>query len=267
MKDLFVLLMHLLTTLAKLMGPGGAKAVVADSLLMKQQLLVINRSRQRAPNLSVLDRFLLGFWSLFLSPHHILRAAVIIKPSTLLNLHEALKKRKYRLLFSAQNKGQARTQGPLHLLGQGKCRDYTPSALLLEGRAMEHVEKHGKYVCSRSLCLTRNCGMRPSDTKHRFTSSYDPTSSRKKGFWKKSIRKKGTNLTCSIPTTIFLSETQRLVFPSITARCDITCAVSFYSLFSRSISLSLTSSLRDRELLWSQRTGDSARFSRQGIDA
>ena len=45
MKDLFVLLMHLLTTLAKLMGPGGAKAIVADSLLMKQQLLVINRSR------------------------------------------------------------------------------------------------------------------------------------------------------------------------------------------------------------------------------
>jgi len=65
MKDLSVLLMHLLATLTKLMGPGGAKAIVADSLLMKQQLLVINRSRQRAPNLSALDRFLLGFWSLF----------------------------------------------------------------------------------------------------------------------------------------------------------------------------------------------------------
>ena len=33
MKDLIVLLMHLMTTLAKLMGPGGARAVVADSLL------------------------------------------------------------------------------------------------------------------------------------------------------------------------------------------------------------------------------------------
>jgi hypothetical protein len=56
MKDLVFLLIHLLTTLAKLLGPGGAKAIVADSLLMKQQLLVINRSRQRAPNLSVIDR-------------------------------------------------------------------------------------------------------------------------------------------------------------------------------------------------------------------
>jgi hypothetical protein len=71
MKDLLILLAHLLTTVAKLLGPGGARAVVADSLLMKQQLLVINRSRQSAPNLSILDRFLLGFWSLFLSPRRI----------------------------------------------------------------------------------------------------------------------------------------------------------------------------------------------------
>ena len=47
MKDLLVLLVHLLTTIAKLLGPGGARAIVADSLLMKQQLLVINRSRRQ----------------------------------------------------------------------------------------------------------------------------------------------------------------------------------------------------------------------------
>ena len=49
MKDQLILLAHLLTTIAKLLGPGGARAVVADNLLMKQQLLVINRSRRRAP--------------------------------------------------------------------------------------------------------------------------------------------------------------------------------------------------------------------------
>jgi hypothetical protein len=31
MKDLVFLFVHLLTTLAKLLGPGGAKAIVADS--------------------------------------------------------------------------------------------------------------------------------------------------------------------------------------------------------------------------------------------
>ena len=45
MKDLLTLLLHVLTTIAKLLGPGGAKAVVADSLLMKQQLLVIDSLR------------------------------------------------------------------------------------------------------------------------------------------------------------------------------------------------------------------------------
>ena len=39
MRDLFVLIAHLLTTVASLLGPGGVRAVVADSLLMKQQLL------------------------------------------------------------------------------------------------------------------------------------------------------------------------------------------------------------------------------------
>jgi putative transposase len=112
MKDLLVLLAHLLTTVAKLLGPGGARAVVADNLLMKQQLLVINRSRRRAPNLSALDRIPLGFWLLFLSPRRIQRAALIIRPSTLLRFHEALRKRKYRLLLSSRPKGKPGPEGP-----------------------------------------------------------------------------------------------------------------------------------------------------------
>ncbi len=41
MKDMSILLVHLLTTVAKLLGPGGAKAVIAENLLLKQQLLVV----------------------------------------------------------------------------------------------------------------------------------------------------------------------------------------------------------------------------------
>ena len=112
MKGLLLMLAHLLTTLAKLLGPGGAKAIVADSLLMKHQLLIINRSRRRAPNLTVIDRLLLGFWTLFLSPHHIRRAAVILKPTTLLKFHDMLKRRKYRLLYTARRKGKPGPKGP-----------------------------------------------------------------------------------------------------------------------------------------------------------
>jgi putative transposase len=112
MKDLLVLLAHLLTTIAKLLGPGGARAVVADSLLMKQQLLILNRSRRRAPNFSPLDRVLLGFWSLFLRPHQIQRAAVNLRPSTLLAFHDILKKRKYRLLYSSSSRRKPGPKGP-----------------------------------------------------------------------------------------------------------------------------------------------------------
>jgi len=111
-KDLLILLTHLLTRVAKLLGAGGARPVVADSLLMKQKLLVIHRSRRRAPNLSTLDRFLFGFWSLFLNPCRIQRAAVIIRPSTLLKFHHLLKKRKYRLLYSSDRKGKPGPKGP-----------------------------------------------------------------------------------------------------------------------------------------------------------
>jgi transposase InsO family protein len=112
MKNLLILLAHLLTTIAKLLRPGGARAIVADSLLMKQQLLIINRSRRRAPNFSALERFLFGFWSLFLNPRRIHQAAVIIRPSTLLNFHDMLKKRKYRRLYSSGRKGKPGPKGP-----------------------------------------------------------------------------------------------------------------------------------------------------------
>ena len=112
MKDLLILIAHLLTTIAKLLGPGGARAIVADSLLTKQQLLIINRTRRRSPKLTALDRFLMGFCSLFLLRRHIQRAAVIIRPSTLLKFHQLLKQRKYRLLYSSCGNRKPGPKGP-----------------------------------------------------------------------------------------------------------------------------------------------------------
>lgn len=111
MRDVLLLTIHLLVTLAKLLRPGGARAVAAESLLLKQQLLVINRSRARAPNLTALDRFVLGFTTLFISPHRIQKLAVVLKPATLFKFHKALVERKYRLLFSSAFRGK-RKPGP-----------------------------------------------------------------------------------------------------------------------------------------------------------
>ena len=53
---------------AKLGGPGGVRAVIAENLLLKQELIVLRRGRQRASNLTLSDRLLCGFGSLFISP-------------------------------------------------------------------------------------------------------------------------------------------------------------------------------------------------------
>jgi putative transposase len=111
MRDLLLLAIHLLVTLAKLLRPGGARAVAAESLLLKQQLLVINRSRARAPNLTTLDRFVLAMTTLFIRPHRIPTLAAILKPATLFKFHKALVERKYRLLFSSSFRGK-RNPGP-----------------------------------------------------------------------------------------------------------------------------------------------------------
>ena len=73
---------------------------LAENLLLKQQLLVTCRPRQRAPNLLPADRFLSGFFSLFLRPRRIVKTAVGVRPSTLLRFHDYLVHCKYRALFS-----------------------------------------------------------------------------------------------------------------------------------------------------------------------
>ena len=112
MKDVIYLLYHLLTTIAKLIQPGGSRAVIAENLLLKQQLIIHSRSRQRAPNLTTQDRPVLGFLSLFLNPRRLVRSAVIVMPSTLLHFHNALKKRKYRLLYSPRGGKKPGPKGP-----------------------------------------------------------------------------------------------------------------------------------------------------------
>jgi len=89
---------------------GGVRALAAESLLIKHQLLISNQSRHRAPNLTTFDRFIIGLTTLFLSPGRLPKLAVVIKPATLLKFHKALVDRKYRLLFSSSS--SRRKPGP-----------------------------------------------------------------------------------------------------------------------------------------------------------
>ena len=45
MKDLLLTLLHLTVMTATLCGPGGVRTVIAENLLLKQQLIVLRRPR------------------------------------------------------------------------------------------------------------------------------------------------------------------------------------------------------------------------------
>jgi hypothetical protein len=79
MRELLILAIHLLVTFAS---------------------LVSNRSRQRAPNLTTLDRVVLGRTTLLVSLLRIAKLGALIKPDTLFKFPKAQIERKYRLVVS-----------------------------------------------------------------------------------------------------------------------------------------------------------------------
>jgi putative transposase len=112
MCEFVILLVHLVVTVARLAGPGSLRSVIAESALVRHQLLVLNRGRKRAPNLRAADRIIAGLCTLFMRPARVLRSAIVLKPSTLLHLHSVLRKRKYRLLFSPERRHRPGPKGP-----------------------------------------------------------------------------------------------------------------------------------------------------------
>jgi putative transposase len=112
MSDLLALFLHVIVTVIRLARPGGLRSVVAESTLVRHQLLILNRGRKRAPNLRVSDRMIAGLCTLLMRPARILRCAIVLRPSTLLRFHHMLIKRKYRLLFSPNARRRPGPKGP-----------------------------------------------------------------------------------------------------------------------------------------------------------
>ncbi len=100
MRDLTVLFLHLLATVARLAGPGGVRSEVAESVLVKHELLILNRSRKRSPNLRFADRMVAGLCALLIRPSRLIRSAIVLEPLAFLRLHRALTQQKYRRLSS-----------------------------------------------------------------------------------------------------------------------------------------------------------------------
>jgi hypothetical protein len=79
---IYIIYIRMFAVLARLLGPGGVRSLVAESLLLKHQILILNRSRKRSPNLQASDRILAGLMALLLRPTRLLRSAIVLKPSS-----------------------------------------------------------------------------------------------------------------------------------------------------------------------------------------
>jgi hypothetical protein len=74
--EIFALIAHLLAIVVRVAVPGGVRAVIVESLLLKHQLLVLSRSRRRAPRLTSWDRLLFGIGAFLASPKRLPKIAI-----------------------------------------------------------------------------------------------------------------------------------------------------------------------------------------------
>jgi hypothetical protein len=83
MRKLVILVIHVFVTFVKLLRHGGIRAIAAESLLLKHQLVISHRGRERASNLTTFDLLIMGLTTLFISPLRIKKPSVVLKPATL----------------------------------------------------------------------------------------------------------------------------------------------------------------------------------------
>jgi hypothetical protein len=95
MREFVIVAIHLPATLANLPRIGGVRAVAAESPFREDQLLITNRSRRRAPNLTGFVRVVLCLANLFLNAYilnarRLEKGGARIKPASLFQFHNAL---------------------------------------------------------------------------------------------------------------------------------------------------------------------------------
>ena len=98
MRSFIEIVTQLLFTLLKLCKPGGVKALVAENIALRQQLITLSRKRNKSPKLNTQDRWIFGIVTGCINRSRLHKVAIAIKPATILKFHKALVQRKYKLL-------------------------------------------------------------------------------------------------------------------------------------------------------------------------
>ena len=134
-------LLELICLVLRLPKAGGACGLVAEVLLLRQQLLVLTRGKKKCPALTTTDRIIMGLCTLVMTPKRIGKSAIAVAASTLLDFHRALVTRKYSRLFSKKTTSKPGPKGP--------------SKELIK-LVVETKERNPSYGCPRIALLVGN---------------------------------------------------------------------------------------------------------------
>ena len=137
-----------LCLLIRLLRTGGSYGLVAEVLLLRQQLLVLKRGKKKCPPLTTTDRLIMGICTLVMTPKRIGKSAIAVAESTLLSFHRALVDRKYSQLFSKKTRSKPGPKGP--------------SKELIK-LVVETKERNPSYGCPRIALLVGNVLGEPID--------------------------------------------------------------------------------------------------------
>ena len=120
---------HLLVIICRLARPGGIRSVIVESVLVKHQLVILNRSRERASNLRRLDRIITGLCTLLMRPARVIRSAIVFRPSTVFHLTVFSSKENIVYCF-AKVQRQTGTEGAAERTRRCNRRDEGAQSLL-----------------------------------------------------------------------------------------------------------------------------------------
>lgn len=112
MRNVIQLAFTLVHALIILLRPGGTKALVAENICLRLQLIKLTKDRKRAPNLSNWERLLLGLCASCIHPKRLGRLAILLKPETMLKFHRALVRKKYSNIFRRKALNKPGPKGP-----------------------------------------------------------------------------------------------------------------------------------------------------------
>lgn len=120
MLKFITLLLHIIRIAILLCKPDGVKALMAENLILRKQLITLTRKHHRSPKLSLIDKLIFAILAHVIKTRRLVKSAIMIKPATILKFHKALINKKYRILFSTKLPRKLGPEGPskelIHLI-------------------------------------------------------------------------------------------------------------------------------------------------------